>query len=79
MRQDARWEFTLQVTSCVFREFNHVILQMFPSDKELIRQVTINSSLVLQGEFDFYPLSNTTLLLVEDLQATANDFLTCVT
>lgn len=72
--------FPFQVTSCVFREFNHVILQIFPSDKELIRQVTINSSLVLQGAFDFYPLSNTTLLLVENRYfESPNDFLTCVT
>ena len=47
--------FPFQVTSCVFRELNHVILQMFPSNKDLICQVTTNSSLVRQGEFDFNP------------------------
>ena len=35
-----------------------------PSDKELICQVTTNSSLVRLGEFDFYSISKTTLLLV---------------
>ena len=72
--------FPFQVTSCVFRELNHVILQMFPSNKDLICQVTTNSSLGRQGEFDFYPLSKTTLLLVENRYfRSINDFVTCVT
>ena len=51
-----------------------------PSDEELISQVTTNSSLVRQGEFDFYPHLNTTLFSEENPYFRhLDDFLSFVT
>lgn len=80
VRQDARWEFSLSSDLMCFPRIQSRDFTDVPSDEELIFQVTTNSSLVRQGEFDFYPQSNTTLFSEENRYFRhLDDFLSFVT